>query len=169
MTEEKHVSVGRSARRIVRALVAVALVAFAGAVAGQPRPDGALMPPHFDGPIADNSLGEWLHGFVQSGPAAFRDKLVAEVGGRPQDRDPFRDLGIPWAKMRAGFTDLVGRSRESQWNLQHFAYFACRARDGTTFRRLLPQIDAKDQTVTPWVWRGAYTLDFCTSLFTRRS
>ena len=77
------------------------------------------------------------------------------------DQEPFTVLGIPRERMKGGFDDLMARYPDSQWNLQHYAYFACRADDGKTFKELLPKLAVKLPYTMPAPWRGAYTRDYC--------
>jgi hypothetical protein len=80
------------------------------------------------------------------------------------NQDPFSVLGIPWVKMRQGFDDLMKRYPDSQWNLNHYAYFACRANDVKTFGRLVIGIRKPiDQA-----WSGSYSLDYCKELLLQR-
>jgi len=81
------------------------------------------------------------------------------------DKDPFKDLRISWKSMKAGFDDLMKRYPDSQWNLQHYAFFACRANDGKTFNKLRPDVDVKMLHLMPPIWNQAYTLDYCTDRF----
>jgi hypothetical protein len=77
------------------------------------------------------------------------------------EQEPFTALGISWDRMKSGFDDLMARYPDSQWNLQHYAYFACRADDGKTFKELLPKLAVKLPYTMPAPWRGAYTRDYC--------
>jgi hypothetical protein len=83
-------------------------------------------------------------------------------------QDMLLTSGIPWQKMKSGFDDVMQRYPGSQWNRQHYAYFACRESDRKAFLELLPTLD---QTVVKSfnVWRGSYTLDYCKDQFTLRS
>jgi len=81
------------------------------------------------------------------------------------DKDPFKDLRIPWKSMKAGFDDLMKRYPDSQWNLHHYAFFACRANDGKTFNKLQPNLDVQKIHRMPPIWNQAYTLDYCIERF----
>ena len=81
------------------------------------------------------------------------------------DKDPFKDLHIRWKSMRAGFDDLMKRYPKSQWNLHHYAYFACRAHDGKSFDRLWPNLDVQQMRLMPTIWFQPYTLDNCIDQF----
>jgi hypothetical protein len=81
------------------------------------------------------------------------------------DREPFTELGIPWPKMRQGFDDLMQRYPKSQWNLNNYVYFACRAKDERTFGRIVGGIQ---QAILP-AWNGAYTLDYCKNLLLKKA
>lgn len=117
------------------------------------------------------------HKFVESAVSRTRTRegnsyyarLDWTLAQTERNQDPFRDLGISWAKMKLGFNDLMQRFPESQWNLHNYAYFACRAGDGETFNKLRPTLDLQKMDRMPTVWGGAYTLEFCTEQFTRRT
>lgn len=85
------------------------------------------------------------------------------------NQEPFTALKIPWPKMNSGFEDLMSRYPNSQWNLQNYAYFACRAGDGKTFNRLLPKLVANMPPETPSPWQGLYTRDYCVTRFSQGS
>lgn len=59
--------------------------------------------------------------------------------------------------MRAGFDDMVARYPDP-WNLNAYAYFACKAQDFKTMNRILEQIG--DRSLYP-VWPGSDTLEEC--------
>jgi hypothetical protein len=81
------------------------------------------------------------------------------------EKDPFKELKIPWPRMKSGFDDLVSRY-PTQLTLQYYAYFACRAGDGKTFNALLPQLDARPLAGTQGTpWRDLYTRDYCVTRF----
>lgn len=64
---------------------------------------------------------------------------------------------VNWRRIRAGFEDLVARHPDN-WNLNHFASFACDARDKATARRLLARI--KD-SVVPSAWANQAMYNRC--------
>ena len=64
----------------------------------------------------------------------------AFAGTLPYDVDPFEESQANWADMKVGFEQLMKAYPDSQWNLNNFAVFACRARDADTYRRLRKQI-----------------------------
>jgi hypothetical protein len=117
------------------------------------------------------------HRFVESSVARTRPRegdtyyarLYWVLASTEFDQDPFRDLGISWPKMNKGFEDLMERHPKSQWNLHHYAYFACRADDGKTFNRLRPKLDLTNAVVVQRAWRDAYSLEFCTEKFSQRT
>ncbi len=84
-------------------------------------------------------------------------------------KDPFLDLGIPWSKMKAGFDDIMVRYPHSQWNVHHYAYFACRVRDRKTFLQLLPLLEWTPEVLRYGAWRGSFTFEYCKSQFTLRT
>ena len=68
-------------------------------------------------------------------------RLYWAFGGTlPYDVDMFEDSHANWVDMKAGFEQLMKAYPDSQWNLNNFAVFACRARDADTYRRLRKQI-----------------------------
>jgi hypothetical protein len=83
------------------------------------------------------------------------------------DKEPFTELKIPWQQMKSGFDDLVVHYPNSQWNLQHYAYFACRAGDGKTFNALLPKLAVRLPNAMPSPWREPYTRDYCVTQFSK--
>jgi hypothetical protein len=121
------------------------------------------------------SLNEYHH-FVESAVArtqsregnSYYARLSWNLAEIESNQDPFRDLRISWRKMNAGFDDLMRRYPDSQWNLHHYAYFACRAGDGKTFNKLRPTLDLQKMNRMPTIWGQAYTLEFCTDQFTQR-
>jgi hypothetical protein len=75
---------------------------------------------------------------------------------------PFRELGIPWAKMKAGFEDLMARY-PSPWNVNHYASFACRANDKEAFLKLLPKLSSPN--IRQRAWPTGYSLENCKETF----
>jgi len=122
------------------------------------------------------SLKEY-HVFVESSVARTRPRegnsyyalLYWNLADIESNQEAFRELGIPWQKMRSGFDDLMERYPDSQWNLHHYANFACRAGDGATFNKLRPKLDTQKMFQMQPIWKNAYTLEFCTDQFTRRT
>ncbi len=74
------------------------------------------------------------------------------------DFDPFRDSHADWSLMKAGFEGLMKRYPKSKWNLNAYAYFACRANDGATYGELRARIG---QDVIPSAWASNYSTDVC--------
>jgi hypothetical protein len=52
----------------------------------------------------------------------------------------FRESRIRWPRMREGFDDILGQYPHSLWNLNNYAFFACKARDRDTATRLFEKI-----------------------------
>ena len=73
----------------------------------------------------------------------------------------FDESRADWPRMKKGFEDLLSRYPDSKWNLNNFASFACRARDGVTFARL---IEAIGPWVHPRAWRSNYSYDSCKTI-----
>jgi hypothetical protein len=90
-------------------------------------------------------------------------RLYPELTTIEFDRDPFKDLGIPWSDLRAGFEDLVARY-PSMKELGLFASYACRAGDGKTYRALQPKLARQDFPVA-----GGHTFEACNETFLQRS
>jgi hypothetical protein len=74
------------------------------------------------------------------------------------DFEPFRDSHADWSLMKTGFEGLMNRYPKSKWNLNAYAYFACRANDGATYGALRARI-GKD--VIPSAWASNYSTDVC--------
>jgi hypothetical protein len=127
------------------------------------------MVPKWGGQLAD------YHVFVKASVARTKadegDTMYARLywvlAGSEANR-PFKELGIRWPDMKAGFDDLMTRHPDSQWNLQNYARFACLADDGKTFNSLKTRFDRRKLASMPNIWRGAYTLDYCTEIFSQR-
>jgi hypothetical protein len=122
------------------------------------------------------SLSEY-HAFVERSVSRTRlregnsyyARLYWNLAEIESNREPFHDLGISWQKMKSGFDDLMQRFPDSQWNLHHYARFACQAKDGATFNKLRPTLDLRKMNQMPPIWRNAFTLEFCTEQFTQRT
>ena len=69
----------------------------------------------------------------------------------------FTKTAVNWTEMRAGFDDMVARYPDP-WNLNAYAYFACKAQDFKTMNQVLEQIG--DRLLYP-VWPGSDTLEEC--------
>lgn len=69
----------------------------------------------------------------------------------------FTKTGVDWTEMRAGFDDLVARYPDA-WNLNAYAYFACRARDFRTMSQVLGKIG--DRMIYS-VWAGGDMVAQC--------
>jgi ABC-type nitrate/sulfonate/bicarbonate transport system substrate-binding protein len=91
-------------------------------------------------------------------------RLYAQLSYAEHDREPFKELRIPWDRMRAGYEDLLARHPKTTSTLHLFASFACRANDGKTFRALQPRLNPRNFPVS-----GAYTWDYCTEVLLQRS
>jgi hypothetical protein len=85
-----------------------------------------------------------------------------------RDKDPFTELDIPWVKMKAGFTSLLERYPDSEWNLHNFAAFACRAGDAKSLTTLLPRLSEDAANRMRGAWTDAYTFEYCRNLVTKR-
>ena len=83
------------------------------------------------------------------------------------DQDLFRDTLVSWPRMREGFRELLKGFPESDWNLNNFAAFACRAGDRETFLELHAQIHTS--RLKKAAWRRDYTLESCEQRFMQSS
>lgn len=82
--------------------------------------------------------------------------LYSDLEG--QDFDPFTTVPADWPTMKAGYDELLARDPESEYLLNRYANFACRAEDQKTFQHLRSMIATR---VLPNVWTMAYTLAKC--------
>ena len=125
--------------------------------------------PRWGGSLDD--YHRFVRGSVEKTRASYGDLMYARLywvlSDTEWDKEPFTALKIPWQHMKSGFDDLMKRYPDSQWNLQHYAYFACRAGDGKTFSAISPRISAKLPTSSPSAWREPYTRDYCVSRFAK--
>ena len=76
----------------------------------------------------------------------------------PPEFQPFQDSYSDWSLVKAGFEGLMKRYPKSKWNLNAYAYFACRANDGTTYGVLRARIG---QDVNPDAWAPNFSTDVC--------
>lgn len=94
---------------------------------------------------------------VRVGAKADGQSLYARVFWAVDDLVPaeaWRDKSIDWARVRAGFNDLV-RKYPDPVNLNSFARLACKAGDRETARRILPAIQDKPDAAV-WGSLDAY-------------
>jgi hypothetical protein len=100
---------------------------------------------------------------VQTTKSAYGNLLAARLywslADTEWDKEPFTALHIPWPAMRSGFEDMMRLYPDSSWNLNHYAYFACRAGDKKTFKAVLGRLDSAGSKRFPW--REPYTRDYC--------
>ncbi|HVA41584.1 MAG TPA: rhomboid family intramembrane serine protease [Candidatus Binataceae bacterium] len=75
-----------------------------------------------------------------------------------QDFDPFTAVPADWQTLKTGYDELLARYPHSDYLLNRFANFACRAKDGNTYRRLRPMIATR---VLSDVWAMTDTLRKC--------
>ena len=101
-------------------------------------------------------------GFYGNAMYAWMYMQYAEV----EHDQPFRDLGIPWPQMKSGFEEILAKY-PATWNLNLYAYYACRANDETTFLALLPRLTK--ETVRPEAWRSGDSFETCREGFTKRT
>lgn len=85
---------------------------------------------------------------------------LAEIGGLSFDL--FKDSHAKWVPMKAGFEDMMQRYPQSKWNLNLYAYFACRAGDRLTFSKLRAQLGSD---VYGDAWPSNYSIEICERRF----
>ena len=68
------------------------------------------------------------------------------------------DTGVVWDKMRQAMFDVLEQYPD-QWNYNHFAYFACMAKDRDTTKSLINQIKIPMNNV----WETTEVFDVCRS------
>jgi uncharacterized protein DUF4034 len=67
-----------------------------------------------------------------------------------KDWTDFKDSGVSWAKMKAGFREIDHNYPNSPWILNTFARFACRAGDIETMKVLFERIDPNRNYPEAW-------------------
>jgi hypothetical protein len=70
----------------------------------------------------------------------------------------FEDSAANWADMKTGFKQIIAATPKSNWNLNNFASFACRAGDADTYRKLRKQIGEK---IYEEAWPSNYSMEVC--------
>ena len=79
-----------------------------------------------------------------------------------------RSLGVAEERckliMKTGFEQLMKAYPDSHWNLNHFALFACRARDADTYRRLRKQIGDRPYDAA---WPDNLSIEVCDERLTK--
>ena len=92
-------------------------------------------------------------------------RLYKELHGMHPDANIFKEMGVSWPKMRAGFRDLVKRY-PSRWNMNDFAAYACKSGDKKTFLELLPKVE---NNLDQFAWTRPFPFETCKELFLRRT
>ncbi|HVC00886.1 MAG TPA: rhomboid family intramembrane serine protease [Steroidobacteraceae bacterium] len=82
--------------------------------------------------------------------------MYSDLEGR--DFDPFTAVPADWQTMKTGYEELLARYPHSDYLLNRFANFACRAEDGNTYRHLRSMIATR---VLPDVWTVTHSLAKC--------
>jgi len=90
--------------------------------------------------------------------------LLDQTSGSPEDF--FTVSLVSWRRMRTGFELLMKEFPNSPWNLANFAIFACRARDGATYTRLRPKVDAGQARLAG---DDAYSMEVCDARFMKEA
>jgi hypothetical protein len=80
------------------------------------------------------------------------------AGAEGDDFSLFEDSSADWADMKTGFEQLIKATPKSDWNLNNFASFACRAGDADTYRKLRKQIG---EEIYEDAWPSTYTMEVC--------
>ena len=81
------------------------------------------------------------------------------AGDEGDDFSLFEDSAADWADMKAGFEQLIAATPKSDWNLNNFASFACRAGDADTYRKLRKKIG--DKRFYEDAWPDNYKMEIC--------
>jgi rhomboid protease GluP len=82
--------------------------------------------------------------------------MYASLSG--DEVDIFTEGLADWDSMKSGFQELVSRYPRSDYMLNVFANFACRAGDKSEYAALRPQVASRFSAT---VWRGDYALADC--------
>lgn len=82
---------------------------------------------------------------------------LAQVEG--EDFSLFEDSAANWKDMRAGFKELIAATPKSNWNLNNFAAFACRAGDADTYRKLRKKVG--EEQMDEDAWPSTLTMEVC--------
>jgi len=86
-------------------------------------------------------------------------RIYWDLGTQENEQfDLFRDSDVSWSLMKAGFEKMMQQYPRSDWNLNAFASFACRAGDGPTYAALRVRMGEK---VFSDVWASNYSVDVC--------
>ncbi|MFM9971393.1 MAG: hypothetical protein ACKVQK_23675 [Burkholderiales bacterium] len=80
--------------------------------------------------------------------------------------DIFRDAGASWPRMKKGFDELIKLNPKSNWILNNYASFACRANDKQTFLALSTQIGTQPYRQA---WSSNHSYDVCVRRFTEQA
>lgn len=81
------------------------------------------------------------------------------AGAEGEDFVLFEDSAANWADMKDGFEQLIAATPKSNWNLNNFAAFACRAGDADTYRKLRKQIG--EEQMYEDAWPSNFTMEIC--------
>lgn len=98
--------------------------------------------------------GEWIV-FARDASDSLRDRIgqemypriIQRIWGNAREDVNFRVAPASWPRMRRGLLDLVDRNGDSNWALNIFAWYACRAGDKETARAVFARIDRPDLDV----------------------
>jgi hypothetical protein len=80
------------------------------------------------------------------------------AGAEGEDFSLFEDSAANWADLKTGFEQLIAATPKSNWNLNNFASFACRAGDADTYRKLRKQIG---EPIYEDAWSSNFTMEIC--------
>lgn len=78
------------------------------------------------------------------------------------DVDIFAESGVEWPRMKAGFEDLTQRYPHSDYLLNAYANFACRAGDKDRYQALRSRLKARESAS---VWSNRFSLQSCDKRF----
>lgn len=87
------------------------------------------------------------------------DIAYARMQWSEESRDMFQSRQADWARMRAGFEQMIAKHPDN-WNLNHFAKFACRAMDSRALASVMPRI----QPPLIVVWKDPKYFEYCKEL-----
>lgn len=91
---------------------------------------------------------------------ALYTRVYRVVSATDFENDLFVNTRADWKKMKLGFEDMV-KQYPTAFNLNHFASFACMARDQATLKQLFDKLGSE---IDPDIWNVPQRLNRCRSL-----
>lgn len=97
-------------------------------------------------------------------PAPENDVIYARVywaisGVLSENKSLFDDSLVSWVRMKAGFRQLLKDYPDSDWNLNNFGRFACKAGDRSTYLEIRNRMGTG--RIVQDVWKGNTSLEAC--------